>query len=537
MKRRHVKNLLMLVLLAGVYGYAASRLLLRRGAEVVDPSVEVIRFAHWQIEPGVREAFAEIAAEYMKLHPKVRVEQMDIPGRAWKQWLRTGLAGGTAPDLIELASYENPDDMLARYFTPITRWLEDPNPYNAGEPDLRAVSWRKSYTSELMPSEIVHYFSPNLQEYYGAPSAVVTVRVFYNRRLVQEALGEDRPPQTFDEFVKLCAALQRRAERTGQPVAPLAGSWFNLTKITDELFGAAGQRASLEHDLSRDLEMTKREALVDYVRGRWSLATPAVRAGLQSVEAFGVYMAPGWSQLNREDSMLQFLQGRAALLATGTWDAGGILAQANFPVGAFKMPVFRRGDPKYGRGTLGPISEANTFAGVPFGLTRGSRHPERAIDFLRFLTCRKSNATFSRISTWLPVIKGVPAPKVSESFRPVEDGYVRGLNLRSLGGADGDQLMRQNLYLLSGNGASADAFIERTHRQFDQVYREELVRLAHINHETVRQKDSVLAGLYQLERATGLGRTKFDRLAANQLTVEADRLQDLRALADYPAVK
>ena len=385
-----------------------------------------------------------------------------------------------------------------------------------------------------MPSEAVHYYSPNLQEYYGAPSAMVTVRVFYNRRLVRDALGEDRPPKTFDEFVALCAALQRHAQLTGQPVAPLAGSWFNLTKITDELFGAAGQRDSLVHDLSRDLEMTQREALVDYVRGRWSLTTPAVRAGLQSVEAFGRYMAPGWSQLNREDSMLEFLQGRAAMLATGTWDAGGILTQANFPVGAFKMPVFRPDDPKYGRGTLGPISEANTFAGVPFGVTRISRHPERAIDFLRFLTCRKSNATFSRISTWLPVIKGVPIPKVSEAFRPVEDGYVRGLNLRALS-PDGDVVMRQNLYLLSGNGASADAFIGRTHRRFDQVFRVELERLAHINHETLRQKDSVLAGLYQLERPAGLAHAKFDRLAANQLKVEAERLQDLRALADYPA--
>jgi len=47
----------------------------------------------------------------------------------------------------------------------------------------------------------------------------------------------------------------------------------------------------------------------------------------------------------------------------------------------------------------------------------------------------------------------------------------------------------------------------------------------------------VLAGLYHLEQASGLARAKFDRLAANQLTVEADRLQTLRTLADYPVGK
>lgn len=536
MKRLPLPTLIAAALLASAYLFSVAHMLLRPGAAVLDPHIEIIRFAHWQIEPGVREAFNAIAADYMALHPNVRVEQLDIPGRAWKQWLRTGLIGGTAPDLIELAGYENPDDMLARYFTPITSYLEEPNPYNAAEPDLHNVSWRKSYTAELVPNELVSYFSSGLLEYYGAPSTMVTVRVFYNRRLIQEALGEDRPPKTFDEFVALCEALQRHAQATRQPIAPLAGSWFNLTKVTDELFGAASQRVSLELDISRNLELSKHEALINYVRGRWSLTTPEVRAGLQTVEAFGRYMAPGWAEANREDSMLQFLQGRAAMLVTGTWDSGGILSQSDFPVGAFKMPGFRRDDPKYGRGTLGPVSEANTFAGLPFGLTRGSRHPDRAIDFLRFLTSRQSNAKFSRISTWLPVIKGVPVPKVSEAFRPVEDGYVRGLNIHFLS-ERANLFMQQYLYLLSGNEASADAFIARTHGLFDQAYREELVHLAHISHETLRQKDSVLAGLYHLEQPPGLARAKFDRLAANQLTVEAERLQTLRTLADYPAIK
>ena len=534
MKRLPLPTLLAILLIGGTYLYSAGRLLLRPEAAVVDPNVEVIHFSHWQIEPGVREAFNAIAADYMKLHPNVRVVQTDIPGRAWKQWLRTSLIGGTAPDLIELASYENSDDMLARYFTPITAWLEEPNPYNAGEPDLRNVSWRKSYTAELVPSEVGHYFSLNLLEYYGAPSAMVTVRVFYNRRLFQEALGHDRAPRTFDEFVADCEALARRAQVTGQPVTPLAGSWFNFTQLTDGLFSAASQRVALTMDLNRDLEMTKHEGLINYVRGRWSLSTPAVRAGLQTVEAFGRYLAPGWGQLNREDAMLQFIQGRAAMLATGTWDAGGILAQADFPVGAFKMPAFRPDDPKYARWMLGPVSEAQTLAGVPFGLTRTSRHPERAIDFLRFLTSRKSNAKFSRISTWLPVIKGVPVPAGSEAFRPVTDGYVGGINLRSFSMQSNDVLL-QNLYLLSGSHASADAFIAQARGPFDLAYRDELVRLAHVNHETLRQKDSVLAGLYQLEQGTGLARAKFDRLAANQLMVEAERLRSLRTLEDYPA--
>ena len=58
MTRARPLTLLAAALLAGAFVYSSARLLLRRSPEIVDPSIEVIRFAHWQIEPGVREAFA-----------------------------------------------------------------------------------------------------------------------------------------------------------------------------------------------------------------------------------------------------------------------------------------------------------------------------------------------------------------------------------------------------------------------------------------------------------------------------------------------
>ncbi len=532
MKRMRPMTLLAVALLAGLFTYSAVRLFRSKAAAVVAPGTEVIRLAHWQLEPGVREAINAIAADYMKLHPKVRVEQMDIPGRTWKQWLRTRLIGGTAPDLIELASYENPDDMLARYFIPITAELEQPNPYNADEPDLKDVPWRKTYAAELVQTDIVHYYNANLLEYYGAPSTMVTVRVFYNRNLIKAALGEDRVPQTFDDFVALCEALDRYAKRTGESITPLAGSGFNITRVTDALFSAATQKVALELDYNRDLEMTVHEALICYARGGWSLHTPAVRAGLHTVEAFGRYMPPGWAQLGREDSMLQFLQGRAAMIVTGTWDAGGILQQAGFPTGAFKLPEFSRDDPKYGRWTLGRTTEASTFAAMPFGLTRDSKYPERALDFLRYLTSRKGNTKFAQISKWLPVIKGVAVPPEAEAFRPLTDGYIGGINIRGYA-TRAHELLMQHLHLLSGKQANVDAFIAEAAPLYSQAYREEILRQTKMHLVTIRQKDSVLAGVYQREKAAPLARTKFDRLVANQLEVEIKRLQGLQALKSY----
>lgn len=51
--------------------------------------------------------------------------------------------------------------------------------------------------------------------------------------------------------------------------------------------------------------------------------------------------------------------------------------------------------------------------------------------------------------------------------------------------------------------------------------------------ETIRQKDSVMAGLHELEKDGDLARSKFDIVAAKQIEVEALLLQAQRTITDY----
>lgn len=536
MKQGQTGKYLAILCLVFAFGYSGWRVLSHHTEGSANSNVEVIRLAHWQLEPGVREAIEEIAQDYMKLHPNVKVEQLPIPGRVWTQWLRTQLVGGTPPDLIQVANYQITDEMLARYFVPLTDYLEEPNPYNADEADLRDLSWRKSFSAELVPDETVHYYSTNLLEYYAVPNAMVTVRVFYNRDILKEVLGEERVPKTFQELLQICQEIRDYGLRTGKPILPMAGSIFNMTKLTAELFSSTTQKLAIDLDYSHDLNLVKLEGITSFLRGHWSLETPAVHTSLETVGAIGKYMSPGWVQMNREDAMLQFLQGQAAMLSTGTWDAGGILQQASFEVGAFKVPSIGPDDPKYGKWSLGPTSEANIFAALPFGLTKTSKHPERVIDFLRFMTSRRSNTKFAEISTWLPVIKGVPVPAVSEAFRPISDGYISGLIVQNYGSLS-TNIFTQNVYLLSGENANADNYIKETQGMYPKVLTGELKRMAKVYHDTIRQKDSAMVGLFAVEQKQGLAHAKFDIVAGKQLEVEASQLQALRTMEDYPPVE
>ncbi len=520
-------------LLIAAFAYSGSMVWQHRSEEFDGSGVEVIRFAHWQLEPGMREAFDAIIADYEALHPNVRVKQVNRPGRVWRQWLRTQLVGGNPPDLVETANYLVTDEMLARYFVPLTDYLEKPNPYNSDEPDLAKGSWRESFVGELVPNEMVHYYSANLLEYYAVPNAMMTVRVFYNRDLVKSLTGDDRAPETFEEFKALCEALKNGAREQGERIQPLAGSIFNTRQMTASLARIVTQKLAIKIDYGHDLDLSMFEGNVEYLRGRWSYDTPEVRQSLELIKEVCRYMSPGWVQMKREDAMLQFLQGQAAMLATGTWDASGILQQAQFDVGIYRMPVIDLDNERYGQGALGPISESNTFGGVPFALSQTSKHPERAIDFLRYLTSRRGNAKFAQISNWLPVVKGVPIPEMVEVFRPIADGYIPGLSAQSFG-QQTDKTYESHVHLLSGERASVEAYIEATRDLYPKAIRRELVRMAKTYRETIRQKDSVMTGLHGLEESADLARSKFDIVAAKQIEVEALMLQAQRTIEDYP---
>jgi hypothetical protein len=121
-------------------------------------------------------------------------------------------------------------------------------------------------------------------------------------------------------------------------------------------------------------------------------------------------------------------------MTTGTWDAGSLVEQAEgqFDIGVMDFPLPASDDPVYGGVVEGRVYES-PGVGFQFGVTRTSKHPEVALDFLLFLASQKGNEELNRCIGWIPSIKGAKIPELLQAFEPHLEGVYGNINF-ALGG-------------------------------------------------------------------------------------------------------
>jgi raffinose/stachyose/melibiose transport system substrate-binding protein len=486
-----------LAVLAVSFGAGGFRLFQRHRQEN-DPERVTIRFAHWQLEAGVGEAFDRLARDYEKLHPKVRIEQLRIPDRVFSQWALTQLIGGTAPDLIELGF--SIDTLLkARHFEPLSRFVEAPNPYNAGT-ELAGLPWRNTFVDGLDSG-----FDEKLGDTYGIPSFFATIRVYYNRALLQEITGSDQPPASFDEFVALCERTRTFAARSGRKLVPIAASRDNAPYLLDELFASQSQKLVHAFTPLQRLQASPDSFFSAYLGGGWTFDHPAIRSGLTLMREVGQFLQPGFLQLRREDAIFHFSQGHALMVAAGSWEATGLRTQSRFPIGVFRLPVPGPDHPRYGRHTWGRAAESGgrsvESAGRritgPFGLYQGSKHPEVALDFLRYLSSQRAHQVFVDISGWLPVVVGVTPPANMAGFIPDPVGAPGSFGLR-WGTGEILRLTENSWHVLFAPPGGVEAFVAQVAPRYAEAMRADLRRRDRRSFQQLMLGDSSLEASRQL---------------------------------------
>jgi len=463
-----------LAVLALSYAVALSHMLQVKREEH-DPGKIVLRMTHWQLETGIREAIDHLARTFEKQYRSetgkdVRIIQNPISERAYRQYIQTQCIGRTAPDLIEIGFYDQA--YTTRFFLSNTEDAAKPNPYNI-HTALEGVPWADTYYDGMQGS-----LNPDNLEMYGAGLSTVTVRLFYNKELFRNVLGHDRPPRDFAEFMEICERFQRWAEENGRDdFVPIAASKYQLDMFKGRIAESLFFDYLMEHDQMFDGGFSSSLEVFDsYISGAHSFDDEPIRRGHELLARITSYFPPGFMSQDRMESGFRFTQGNAAFITSGTWDAMSYFIQSDFPIGVMDFPLPTKEDPTYGRFVSGRISEAGTSAGLRFGITKFSKHPDVALKFLQFLTSLPNNEEFNRMCKWIPVIRGARPHPLMEPFLPKPEGVWGGDPFRILWNGQSRLVYDQALWSYVEHKTTFEQFIEEIEQEMPRAYAVDLER-------------------------------------------------------------
>lgn len=485
------------LLLLGTGYVVALGLMLRHAAEDRQPDRVTIRVSQWQLEGGVRQAFNAMIKRYEELNPRVHVIPISVPDTIYRQWARTQLVGGTAPDIIE---YGRDFTGVERYFSPITEEVMRPNPYNRGTP-LEKVPWRDTFLDAMMNPD---GFNTQLNQYYAATLTQHSMRLIYNRPLLRAVTGADEPPHDYREFLALCARIKAYAREHQVALDPLANSGETVIGLVGYIFESAGSAQSAQLDHRHTFGFTSQELGLMYLRGEWNYRSPALRPGFELLKDLGDNSVPGFLQMTRESPLMDFVRQRTVMIVAPTWEASSLKELCDFELGAFRYPVPLQDDPEYGPRMLGPYADGRLATLMAMYVNRATPHRREALDFLHFITSVEGNQIFTDVSTWLPATVGVKASAYSRQFLPFYDGYIWSLDGGYFGltGTDAVALLRSSYYLLWGPNGGPERYATAMDAGMRPRIISDLTRETKVQRQTITREDAA-AGAQRMLAAPG----------------------------------
>jgi len=154
-------------------------------------AAQAVEIEYWQYVFETRvKAMDELIANFEKANPDIKVKQTTFPYADYQTRVVAANMGGKGPDVMQLF-YGWLDKFVAgKLLQPLPT---DMFPHDKIESDFFPI------VTAMKRGE----------NYYGLPTAVRSLALFYNKKLLKEA-GVETPPKTLDEFVKAGIATTKR---------------------------------------------------------------------------------------------------------------------------------------------------------------------------------------------------------------------------------------------------------------------------------------------------------------------------------------
>jgi multiple sugar transport system substrate-binding protein len=304
---------------------------------------KVVRVWHTETEPATIAAFQEIINDFEKLHPDITIMQEGLAWGDLEAKLTAALAAGSPPD----AAHGQAITCASFYAKGLLRDQEDIA--NAVGRDNIFEAVRNECRFE--------------GKYYGIPHSPNVSLLIY-RKDIFKAKGL-KPPETWDDFVKVAQAMMERDKdgRITRYGLSLPGTGLFVNILVGELTKANGGR------------------LFDLKTHRPTFTEKQVVQVLDFYKKLNdTVLPPGWLGHGYLDTFANLATGKAAMLYQGYGRGTGYI-EKYAPKGT--------GDPEHfgvmvkphgpsGKGTAAQVDAE------PWMIFKNAKYPEEAAEFIKF---------------------------------------------------------------------------------------------------------------------------------------------------------
>lgn len=311
-----------------------------------DDSTTTIRFWAFGREG---EVVQELAHDFERTHPGVRIRVQQIPWSAAHEKLLTAIVGRATPDIAQMGNTWIPEMVTLGAIAPLGIPLAD-----------------SSYFPGILATNIVN------DTLYGLPWYVDTRVLFYRKDILARA-GYRTMPETWAGWREAMLAIKRTAE-PGQyaiflpmnewPPMAILGLQAGSPLVTEQGFGAF-----------RDTAFSR---AFDFLL---SLYRDGLAAPISNNEIANLYQ--------------EFARGTFAMYISGPWNLGEFRR---------RIPADREDD--WGTaplpGPTGPESGVSLAGGSSLVVFRSSRHQAIARELIEYLSRPEQQARFYRLTGDLP---------------------------------------------------------------------------------------------------------------------------------------
>lgn len=242
----------------------------------------------------------------------------------------------------------------------------------------------ESYGKEIYPSLLaVGRFNGKLFFIPFRPN----VQIFYYNKVKFAQYGLS-PPRSWDEWLH-CAMVFYNKERVGRVLIKGFGGSPTVTQMYEYIISAGGDPFAFNDDGSKKTFL--------FFQKLWRIASPDSKKAK-------------WDTSND-----YFAQNSVYLMQ-------------NWPFG-YKIIAQKYGKKDVGvyHGFPGPKKEAHVVGGDVFGIPRGSKNRELALQFIRYMLTKEVQTVFIKELSWPAVRPDVYTVSKSPEFKAIEDAFRCGI--------------------------------------------------------------------------------------------------------------